>query len=228
MKARLALGLVLLSGLLPFAPCWAAEPVRPLVVEIVISDEGILLDFAGPAEVFREAYGVNFSVYYVAQTLKPVRLKGGMTITPNYTYRTAPLPDYVVVGTQGGAAPPEALQWLQALRGDEHAILSVCTGSDWLGQAGLLDHKEATTHHNQFDQFGQRFPAVKLVEGKRYVQSDPYIFTAAGFTAGMDLALHILDLRFGNEVARKTAARLEYQGQGWVSNENAWAAGAGR
>ena len=237
-SARLMLLLGLLISLLgQAAPATADKgtgadntPARtkPLLAEIVVSNDGILLDFAGPAEVFREAYGVDFTVYYIAETLKPVRLKGGMTITPDFTFQSAPAPDYVVIGTQGTMPSAAAVHWMQGLHHNDKSILSVCTGSDWLGRAGLLDHKEATTHHNQFQEFQQSFPGVKLVQGKRYVQSDPYLFTAGGFTAGMDLALHILDLRFGRNVAQQTAARLEYQGQAWISNDNAWATGAGK
>lgn len=202
---------------------------KTYVLDVVISEKGILLDFAGAAEVFREVADVQFSIRYVAATLEPVTLKGGMKIIPTYTFETAPRPDYVLIGSQGTQKAPEnVLNWLKSLHAGHTTLVSVCTGSEWLAQAGLLDNKEATTHHLTFDRFEQRYSSVKLVEGKRYVQSDPYIFTGAGFSSGMDLALHIVDARFGRNIAKRTADRLEYRGDGWITNENAYSETAGK
>jgi transcriptional regulator GlxA family with amidase domain len=212
------------------APGMGADPKGKIyILDVVVSEKGILLDFAGAAEVFREVAGVPFAIHYVASTLDPVTLKGGMKIIPTYTFDTAPRPDYVLIGSQGTEkAPDRIVQWLKTLHTDQTTLVSVCTGSDWLAQAGLLDNKEATTHHLVFGRFQQKYSSVKLVEGKRYVQSDPYIFTGAGFSSGMDLALHIVDVRFGRDVAKRTADRLEYRGDGWITNQNAYPENAGK
>ena len=60
-----------------------------------------------------------------------------------------------------------------------------------------------------------QFPGVRLERGKRFVQSGPALFTAGGLTSGIDLALHVVDLYFGREVAEKTATYMEYEGTGW-------------
>jgi len=206
----------------------AAPAHRTYILEVVVSEKGILLDFAGAAEAFREAAYTPFRIYYVAQTMQPVTLKGGMRIIPSYTFDDAPRPDYVLMGSQGTKrAPANVIHWLQSLHAQHTTLVSVCTGSEWLAQTGLLDNKEATTHHLTFDRFRQKYRDVKLVEGKRYVQSDPYIFTGAGFSSGMDLGLHIIDLRFGRDIAKRTADRLEYRGTGWITNENHYSAGSG-
>jgi transcriptional regulator GlxA family with amidase domain len=206
----------------------APQPDKTYVLEVVVSEKGILLDFAGAAEAFREAADTPFRIYYVAQTLQPVTLKGGMRIIPSYTFDNAPRPDYVLLGSQGTRqAPPNVIHWLQSLYAQHTTLVSVCTGSEWLAQTGLLDNKKATTHHLTFGRFKQKYRDVKLVEGKRYVQSEPYIFTGAGFSSGMDLGLHIIDLRFGREIAKRTADRLEYRGAGWITNENHYSAGSG-
>jgi transcriptional regulator GlxA family with amidase domain len=93
--------------------------------------------------------------------------------------------------------------------------MSVCTGAFKLGAAGLLEGKKATTHHDFYDQFQKRFPKVSLERGLRYVQSDDVVFTAGGLTSGIDLALHIVELYFGRDVAEKTALYMEYQNRAW-------------
>jgi len=67
-----------------------------------------------------------------------------------------------------------------------------------------------------WDDFQKRFPEVSLQRGVRYVRSDPVIFTAGGLTSGIDLALHVVELYFGREVAARTASYLEYEGKGWL------------
>lgn len=211
-----------------------ADPAHPIggktyVLDVVISEKGILLDFADSAEVFRETADVPFAIHYVAATMDPVTLKGGIRIVPDYTFETAPRPDYVLVGGQGTSkAPAIAISWLQRQYADHATLVSVCNGLDWLAQTGLLDNKAAVTHHLWANQLQQKFSSVRIVDGKRYVQSDPYIFTGAGFSSGMDVALHIVDVRFGREIAKRTADRLEYRGDGWITNENAYSNAAGK
>ena len=67
-----------------------------------------------------------------------------------------------------------------------------------------------------YDAFQERFPGVRLQRGKRFVRSDARIFTAGGLTSGIDLALHVVDLYFGGDVARRTAKYMEYDGTGWL------------
>jgi hypothetical protein len=98
-------------------------------------------------------------------------------------------------------------------------IMSVCTGAFKLAKAGLLDGKEATTHHFFFGNFTRDFPKVKLVRQVRYVQADPLTFSAGGLSSGVDLALHVVAERFGAAQAQTTADYMEYQGTGWKSNE---------
>jgi transcriptional regulator GlxA family with amidase domain len=69
----------------------------------------------------------------------------------------------------------------------------------------LLDGKRATIHHGAYVSFKYDFPAVTLVKDRRYVQSDPVVFTSGGLSSGIDLALRVVELHFGREVADRTA-----------------------
>jgi transcriptional regulator GlxA family with amidase domain len=148
-----------------------------------------------------------------------VRLGPGPMLVPQYTFDNAPSPTIVIVGAQVGS--PKMKAWLQKVAADPKTdvIMSVCTGAFKLASAGLLDGKPATTHHGYFDEFAKYFPDVKLREGVRYVRSDTHIFTAGGLTSGIDLALHIVQLYFGEAVAQQTADWLEYQGAGWHTSD---------
>jgi transcriptional regulator GlxA family with amidase domain len=89
--------------------------------------------------------------------------------------------------------------------------MSVCTGVFVLADAGLLDGKSVTTHHGAYKGLAKAYPKLKVEEGKRWVQSDPLIFTSGGSTSGIDLALHMVELHYGATVANETAVYLEHQ-----------------
>jgi len=207
---------------------------NPIVVEFVVTDGADLIDFAGPAEVFNfvrlpgHPNDSPYIEYIVSDKMDPVKLVGGsfdptrgggFVVMPNYTFDTAPPADIIMVGGQARYNPtPKELKWLRARHDHKQTVMSVCTGAYDLARAGLLDDKQATTHHDAFSFFQQTFPKVTIVRGKRYVQSDPGLYTAGGLSSGIDLALHMVDIRFGRAVAEKTATQLEYQGTGWLTN----------
>jgi transcriptional regulator GlxA family with amidase domain len=211
---------------------------NPIVVEFVVTDGADMIDFAGPAEVFNyvrlpgHPNDSPYIEYIVSDKLDPVRLlggsfdpakEGGFVVTPNYTFDTAPPADLVFVGGQARYSPTQKeLDWLRSRHDQKQMVMSVCTGAFDLEKAGLLDGKQATTHHGAFSYFQKTFPTVQIMHGKRYVQSDPYLFTAGGLSSGIDLALHMVDMRFGRAIAEKTATQLEYQGIGWLTNTSAF------
>ena len=198
-------------------------------VAVVISGGANLMDIAGPWEVFqdtslKDSHGKDvapYELYTVAPEKAPLHTDGsnhpGLAITPDYAFADAPTPDIVVVGAQSGG--PGLSAWLQKMHASHKLVISVCTGAFQLGKAGLLDGKQATTHHWFFGDFQREFPKVKLVEQVRYVQADPITFTAGGLTSGVDLALHMVADRFGQDVAQRTADYMEYMGAGWKTNQ---------
>jgi transcriptional regulator GlxA family with amidase domain len=190
----------------------AAEESKPMKVAFVLTQGANVIDMTGPWEVFQDTMvgdRMGFELFTVGESNNPVTMTGGLRVVPQYTFANAPHPDIVVIGAQRGAsALPE---WLQARAKDSRAVMSVCTGAFKLADAGLLEGKKATTHHEFWDAFAKKFPNVQLERGSRFVQSDDVLFTAGGLTSGIDLALHIVEKFYGREVAERTAAYMEYR-----------------
>lgn len=113
-----------------------------------------------------------------------------------------------VVGNKLSAIPGETAlmtataQWLaQVVRHTPDVTLcSICTGAFLLGEAGLLDGRECTTHHRYVDLLQARYPKAKVLENRLFVE-DHGVFTSAGVSSGTDLALHIVSLQFGKAAA---------------------------
>ena len=195
-------------------------PDGPIPVAFAMSRGATMIDFAGPWEVFQDVMVVTkgnhrhpFSLYTVSERTEPIEASGGMKITPDYTFETAPTPKVVVIPAQAGSTALHA--WLRKIVDSTDVTMSVCTGAFQLGRAGLLSGKEATTHHDFFDQFAKAFPDVKLKRGLRFVEGGK-ISTAGGLTSGIDLALRVVERYFGRETAEQTAFYMEYQSKGWI------------
>ena len=208
----------------------AAKSRIRIKVAFVLTDHSVMIDFAGPWEVFQDVMIPSrgaamedqhvFDLYTVSDSTKPIRTSGGMQVIPAYTFDTAPQPNVVVVPAQMGDSP-QMLDWLRKRATRSDIVMSVCTGAFKLGEAGLLKGKNATTHHGAYVSFQHEFPDVRLQRNMRYVQSDPVIFTSGGLSAGIDLALHVVELYFGREVAEDTARTMEYEGKGWMGDGTA-------
>jgi putative intracellular protease/amidase len=155
----------------------------------------------------------GFTLYTVSEKTDPIEASAGMKIIPDYTFETAPAPKVVVIPAQAGS--PALHAWLRKIVDSTDVTMSVCTGAFQLGRAGLLSGKEATTHHDFFDQFAKAFPDVKLKRGQRFVENEK-ISTAGGLTSGIDLALRVVERYFGRETAEQTAFYMEYQSKGWI------------
>ena len=190
-------------------PPSAARPEETPTVAFVITRNANVIDFSGPWEVFQDA---SFRLYTVSDSKEPVTMTGGLKVVPEHAFADAPDPDIVVVGAQSGS--PEMIEWLKRVS-SRATVMSVCTGAFKLGMAGLLDGRPATTHHDFFDRFEKQFPNVQLRRGLRWVQSSERVYTAGGLTSGIDLALHLVSKRLGEDAARQEAFYMEHSGDGW-------------
>ncbi|RZL87494.1 MAG: helix-turn-helix domain-containing protein [Variovorax sp.] len=99
------------------------------------------------------------------------------------------------------------VKWLRRASGRSRRTASVCSGAFLLAAAGLLDHKRATTHWLMFDMMSERFPSVQIDRDAIFVQQGP-VWTSAGVTAGIDLALALVAADCGHDVAMEVAREL--------------------
>jgi len=223
------------TAALPLAPRAAtaksAAPISPIVppasgvnVAFLLSDGAVVIDFAGPWEVFQDANVVGrtqpaFNLYTVAEATAPVTVSAGARIVPQYALDGAPAPNVVVVPAQ--ADPTAAVKrWLVATAQHADLIMSVCTGALVLAQAGLLDGLTVTTHHSAFTTLPMQYPKVAVAHGVRFVDNGR-IATSAGLSAGIDLALHVVARYYGKTAAQQTAYDMEYQSNHWLDADNA-------
>jgi transcriptional regulator GlxA family with amidase domain len=202
-----------------------ANPLHPpaegsIPVAFLLSDDAVMIDFAGPWEVFENvsvpdrATQPVFQLYTVAATAAPIRASGGMTIVPEYTFATAPAPKVIVIPAQ--SAPDDAvLAWIREATQSADLTMSVCTGAFLLAKTGLLSGKPATTHHGSYTDFAMAFPDIALKRGARFVETGKFA-SSGGLSSGIDLALRVVERYFGHAIARNTADTLEYQGEGWL------------
>jgi len=185
-------------------------------IAFVVSDNATLIDIAGPMQTFDQVQSpgtTGFQTFTVSETRKPIKA-GTVTIVPDYAFADAPDADIVVVGAQTGASEAY-LGYLRRMAGRGKLMLSVCTGVSKFAAAGLLDGRDATSHHDYIDEFQKSYPKVHFLRDLPYVHSAPLIYTAGGETSGIELALHVIELYFDHDVAVKTARYMEYRGPAW-------------
>ncbi|MCB0879078.1 MAG: DJ-1/PfpI family protein [Thermoleophilia bacterium] len=190
-------------------------------VAILAFDDMEVLDFAGPYEVFNVAgelgEGNPFQVFSVGLTGAPAVGRGGFTVLPTYSLDDAPPPDLLVLPGGAGTRPlvhdERLVDWIRDRAAEVELLLSVCTGALLLGAAGLLERRTATTHHDAYDELAAVSPTTKVVRGQRFVRSSDTVLTSAGVSAGVDLALHVVQLLAGQETRDRTAAEMEWMWQ---------------
>jgi putative intracellular protease/amidase/YHS domain-containing protein len=203
------------------------NPLQPpaqgaIPVAFVVSDGAVVIDFAGPWEVFQDVHtaqgGGLFQLYTVAETTKPITASAGLKIVPDYTFQTAPAPKVVVIPAQNGESPA-MLEWIRKSAKNADLTMSVCTGAGVLAKTGLLSGKSATTHHSAYKEFAMEFPDIQLKRGARFVEEGS-LASAGGLSSGIDLALRVVERYYGRARAEQTADMMEYQGRGWLDPDS--------
>jgi putative intracellular protease/amidase/YHS domain-containing protein len=204
-----------------------SNPLTPpakgsIPVAFPISEGAVIIDFCGPWEVFQDVqlHGHKdspFHLYTVAETKEPIIASGGMKITPEHTFQTAPVPKVIVIPAQ--KANEAMLEWIRTSTKSTDVTMSVCTGAYVLAKTGLLSGKSATTFHMAYEDFAVEFPDIDLKRGARFVE-DGNLASSGGLTSGMDLAFRVVERYFGRDVAEETAYNIEYQGRGWTNPDS--------
>jgi transcriptional regulator GlxA family with amidase domain len=154
-----------------------------------------------------------FEVLLVAQFDRPVTTTGGMRVLPDATFDNCPSLDILVVpggwGTRGEMKNEVMLSFVVARAARVETLASVCTGALILGSAGLLDGLRATTHWRSLGLMRELFPKVMVDSASRVVEQGKVI-TSAGISAGIDMALTVVERYCGKAIARATALHMEY------------------
>ncbi|WP_112133765.1 GlxA family transcriptional regulator [Glycomyces dulcitolivorans] len=174
-----------------------------------------LLDLAGPAQVFSTAadLGLGYRSSYVADR-EDVTTAQGLPLRASTDWPDLGPGDLLLVPgwrspkTAGGPRLTEA-QVAQVIAHHERGgtVGSVCSGAFALGQAGLLEGRRCTTHHELQDELAQRHPGA-FVERDRLFVTDDRVVTSAGIASGIDLALHLVAVRHGPAVAARIARSM--------------------
>lgn len=172
------------------------------------------LDAVGPYEVVN--WVPELEPVFVGSRRGEIRTDTGhLGLTVDATFDEVSSPDVVVVpggpGTRDQLAGGELLDWLRRVHPRTRVTTSVCSGSLVLGAAGLLDGLDATTHWGalpMLEQFGARPTTRRVVE-----HLDRRIITAAGVSAGIDMALRLVELLVDGEAARASQLSIEYDPQ---------------
>lgn len=175
------------------------------------------LDWAGPWEVLRAwqlQFGDDVSVFTVAETLEPVSCAKGLRVIADHTWDDLPGPIDVLVWPGGRGTRPQLGD--DAIRGRIRALAdagtlmtSVCTGSLVYADSGLLDGRAATTHWSTLDDLARLGTDVEVRPDDRFVDTGDVI-TAAGVSAGIDMALHLVARLHSPERAREVRRYIQY------------------
>jgi transcriptional regulator GlxA family with amidase domain len=178
-----------------------------------------VLDYAGPYEVFNVAAEcapeASLQVQAIGLADGPVAGRGGFKIHPHATIGSCPPPDILIVpggaGTRALLHDRRVIDWVRLAAKEAEMVLSVCTGALVLA-AGLIGNAPATTHHEAFHELAALSPATTIIEGRRFVQSSDRLWTSAGVSAGIDLALHAVELLLGADIRGDVVEEMEW---GW-------------
>jgi transcriptional regulator GlxA family with amidase domain len=192
------------------------SPSRSRAVVIVAFPGLQPLDVAGPAEVFAGAARLlkaSYEVKVVSRECRPLSPRaGGYALMPVATTGEChgPIDTLIVAGGSGVAdaeRDEELVEWIRAAAGRSRRVTSVCTGAFLLARAGLLDGRRATTHWASCAELQRRYPNVRVDAEPIFVRDGP-VWTSAGVTAGMDLALALVEEDLGADAAREIARWL--------------------
>lgn len=181
---------------------------------VIVAFDGVqALDVTGPSDVFdfagrdRGAYEIE-----VVAPAPVVRTSSGLQIVPHATIDRfrGRIDTLIVAGSTGerrDAVDEELITWLRAASRRARRTASVCTGAFLLARAGILDGRKATTHWKACEDLARQYPAVTVLPDPIYVR-DGDVYTSAGVSAGIDLALALVEEDLGAQVALRVAREL--------------------
>ena len=155
----------------------------------------------------------GIDVFTVATETRAVVCAKGLRVLPDHTWTTAPPIDVLLVpggqGTRRLVDDEAVLEWVRGHAERGALVTSVCTGASVLAAAGLLQNRPAATHWASFDWLAELDPTIELRRDDRFVDSGE-IITAAGVSAGIDMALHLVARLRSVERAKEVRRYIQY------------------
>ena len=193
----------------------------PRTIVLVAFEHGQALDLVGPVDVFAGASEAlaragsraePYTTIVASVAPGPLRQESGVAIVAERDLRSLPrtIDTLIVAGGRGArlaADDPAVVKQVARLAKRSRRVASVCTGAFLLAATGLLDGRRATTHWAFCDALATRFPKVRVEPDPIYVR-DGSRYTSAGVTAGIDLALALVEADHGRELANEVARHL--------------------
>ena len=186
--------------------------MRPKEVGLIGFDEVTASHLTTPADAFRAAvledgFGGRipcYRVWTISLTIKTFRAESGMVFVPDMSVATAPALDTIIIAGGKGLHRPEIreplTEWVLSRAHETRRIASICTGILALAPTGLLDGREVTTHWRLARSLAQLHPDMRVDHKRRLVRDGQY-YTAAGLSAGIDLARTLIEEDYGKQVA---------------------------
>lgn len=172
-----------------------------------------LLDLYGPLEMFG-SLGEEIRIVTLAESPGPVAATQGPATVAQFGFADAPELDLLLlpggIGTIAELSNDALLDFLRERSVRAQITMSVCSGSALLAKAGLLDDRRATSNKMFFSLATSQSDKVAWVEAARWVVDGPMV-TSSGVSAGIDMALAVIESLFGSERAEEIAAYTEYQ-----------------
>ena len=172
-----------------------------------------LLDATGPIAAFEIAGRFSpgaYSLHFLSLRGEPTPSSSGVTIHTTALADAPRLDTLLISGGDGVQVPatcPETLAFVREAGRQARRVASVCSGTYVLAEAGLLNGKRATTHWSRTKDFQRRYPDIRLEPDRIWIQ-DGSVWSSAGITAGIDLALAMIGADEGETIARRTAQQL--------------------
>lgn len=189
-------------------------------IGIFIFDGAEELDWVGPYEVLATWAQLwpddDIDVVTMSADGGPVRCAKGLRVSPDHSWETMPTLDVLVypggIGTRAHLEDARVLSWVRMLDESHVLMTSVCTGSLVFAAAGLLDGRAATTHWGSVDLLGSLGKDIQLRPDDRFVDEGD-VLTSAGVSAGIDMALHLVDRLHSTQRAREVRRAIQYDPQ---------------
>ncbi|MGZ4578051.1 MAG: GlxA family transcriptional regulator [Mycobacterium sp.] len=193
--------------------CVAEVEAHPRVVVIVVFDDVTLLDVAGAGEVFVEAnrFGADYQLKIASVDGRDVTTSIGTRLGVTDRLSSIDFADTVLVAGSDHlprrAIDPALVEAIRSVSARARRMASICTGSFILAQAGLLNGRRATTHWHEARLLARAFRDVTVEPDAIFVR-DGDVFTSAGVSSGIDLALALVETDYGTELVRNVARWL--------------------